>query len=143
MGIPCVLRLVFTLCLFICFLLYFALPSLEKYLDAGIIVEKSWRKLRVTDSPSITLCALDRATGKGWKLSEFEWREIGKTGLDLFCGDASVIKEMEDCIENGTFSLEETISSDNYLKDYEIIKSTNKYWTQDVTDALQGMSDTQ
>ena len=134
------LRLIVTICLLIIFLWKFAYPSINKYLDAGVITEKSWRRREVSDSPAVTLCALNRDSGAGWKNTIFEWEELDKTSMELFCGNPNTIEEALSCFKNDTYSLDETLVLLNgtRVKGVDYIKKDNIYWIQDITDSRQG-----
>ena len=63
------MKTVFVALLFAFFVWKFAFPSYQKYMDSGVIVEKSWVPRLPKDSPSVTFCALKYKIYKpqGWK----------------------------------------------------------------------------
>ena len=111
-----------------------------KYLDAGVIKEKSSARRQLEDSPSVSFCALDNVTDRGWKTSEFSPNDIFKTMIELKCGHFEKFDDVLACIQNETFHLNETIKSSNnaHLQGYTFIRHTNPFWTEDITVATHG-----
>ena len=63
------MKLVFSTSLLIVFLVFFGLPSLNKYLAEEVMVSKRKMSNMETSTPAITICALNPINAVGWKRS--------------------------------------------------------------------------
>ena len=89
------MKLLFTTALFIFFLVQFAIPSFNKYLHDGVMVEKSWKTRQANDTPTVTFCAQPRDSLNGWK--NISIRTIFDL-IDMHCGNP--VNAM-DCLDRG------------------------------------------
>ena len=112
-------KLLFIALLFGIFVGKFAIPSVEKYMEYGILVEKSPEPRKSEDTPMVTICAKNNNTRWGWK-NTLLTGNIFKT----YCNCSSV-EDFMACLQNGTFNLNETILKVN--TDLE-----NVFWSQDI-----------
>ena len=100
------LKLFFVILLFSFFVWQFAIPSFEKYLYSGNLGDKTKVYRNQEDSPSVTLCALNKKTGFGWKSSKITHHT---KIIESYCSNATTVIETTDCIDKNTFNLTETI----------------------------------
>ena len=56
------LKLCYILGLFIAFLIICGIPSVNKYLDAGVIIERRSAVRKYNDTPAITFCVLNEGS---------------------------------------------------------------------------------
>ena len=54
--------------LLVVFIFICAKPAIKNYLEAGIIIERSWEERSYRDTPNITFCAQNQ-DGGGWKIA--------------------------------------------------------------------------
>ena len=130
-----VLRLLITAALFTIFVSIFALPSYNKYLNAGIFIDKSLVKRKKTDTPSVTFCALNNETDLGWKTKTKVKKDLGTTWVDLYCDNKQTVDNTVACLDVVTFNLNETIRDFQLKFLTNIIGTGNELWIHDVTDA--------
>ena len=104
-------KLLFIAFLFSVFVWQFAIPSFQKYLTAGVMVDKSWRRRQPEDSPTVTFCARNNNTGLGWKSMSKTSRDPNMTAIDLQCNNPETVDDALDCLNKETFNLTETIKS--------------------------------
>ena len=137
----CILRLVFISCVSFLFVWKFALPSVGKYAEAGVFVDKSRERRSPSDFPSFTFCALNQGSAKGWKNEKVKGN-IWSSTIKKYCGHSSNMSEAMDCIHNGTFSIGETVKHSNVKRlsgmVMQLIRPNNSHWIEDITDASQG-----
>ena len=122
-------KLIFITGLFTIFVVTFAWPSINKYLNAGVIVEKSSLKREIKDSPAITFCALNENYGWKKKVRMDGW----KTWVDLFCNNTTTLKDAMTCLDEGTFNHSETVGKRVGKLDIHSL-----VWTEDVTASFEG-----
>ena len=137
------LRLIIITGLFIVFANRFAWPSYNKYLDAGVFIDRSSVRIENKDTPAITFCALNKETDRGWKSQTNVKKDIGTTWVDLYCNNKETLEDTVVCMDDETFNITET------LRDFEIdeielsrnfIHTDNYLWTYDLTDVyLRGV----
>ena len=124
--------------LFTCFVWKFAIPSFEKFLDSGVMVDKIWAPRQPEDSPSFTFCALNNNELMGWKsnksLKNEDWF---KSAISDFCNNPTTVDDAMDCLDKQTFNLTETIKTTN-LSHNEGVGADNELWTQDISETHQG-----
>ena len=104
-----VLRLLIIAALFNIFVSRFAAPSSNKYLNAGIFIDKSSVSRENKDTPSITFCALNNETHQGWKNQTKLKADFGTTWVDLYCDNKQTVDNTVACLDDMTFNLNETI----------------------------------
>ena len=104
-----VFKLSFIAMLVSVFIIKFAMPSFNKFREAGVIVERHSIRREHRDTPTITFCAVN-AKYMGWKNDSirladifYPWRRI--------CNNASTVEAAMACINKKTFNLTETINS--------------------------------
>ena len=122
------LRLIFIVGLFTLFLLKFALPSINNYLDAGVIIEKSSARREDKDSPAITFCALNNMQ-IGWK------NQTNGAEVYQLKSNWKTVEEAVACFNDGTFYIAETIG-DVQDELSNSIKTDNDLWIEDVTGGI-------
>ena len=131
------LRLAFIACLLVVFINYFALPSVTKYLDAGVIREESFTRRTSGDWPSLTICRYDKESTMGWKNRRHFGERGDESWIDQFCGEPNTIDEAFSCFQKGTFSLSETVINGT-LNDGStnvLFKANHFYWREDLTES--------
>ena len=92
-----ILRVSFIAILFLVFGWQFAYPSVKKFVQSGVLTDKSWERRKTEDSPAITLCALNKATSFGWKDSANDSLMMSISAFEMFCNQSTSSK---DRIEN-------------------------------------------
>ena len=136
-----IIRLSFSTFLLVIFICKFAYPSLRKYLDAGVFIDRSWTRMEISDLPSVTLCALNKVTGRGWKNETLTDEDLMKPSIEFNCGSHVKMDSVIKCINNETFDITETIQPSNnsaLLPKSHFINPVNPYWMSDITYANQG-----
>ena len=128
------------ICLFISFVFLFALPSFKKYMEAGVITEKSWTSLHPTDWPFLTLCKYHNETFIGWKNTHVTnyYVNYSWSWADQFCEEAKSIEDALACLHKETFNLSEkiikgTIGGSNVSG--ILVNKDNSFWSEDLTQA--------
>ena len=131
-----VFKLSFIAMLVSVFIIKFALPSFNKYRDAGVIVEKHSIRREHVDTPTITFCATNE-NYVGWKNDSIvledlfdPWRKV--------CNNASTVEAAMTCIDNKTFNLTETINSHPNPTGMTL-DMNREVWTNYVTVYLRGL----
>ena len=127
------LRLLFIAGLFTVFVCRFAWPSFNKYLHSGVFVDQSTKRRENKDSPTITFCALNNETEKGWKKKIDEIADFYKTWPDKYCDNPEKIDDAVTCLNNGTFNLTETIRV-GPNKNLNFIGPDHELWIEDVSE---------
>ena len=124
------LRMVFVLLLIILFIWRFAAPSVQKYLDAGVVTEKTWRLRTLEDFPAITFCILNSETQWGWKKMIPQVEDEYVAWIDLFCSNATDVEEAVGCLDHGTYSINDTIAGENEVKHngFDFMRSGQKHY---------------
>ena len=131
------LKLLFIALLFSVFVWQFAIPSFQKYLTAGVMVDKSWRKRKSKDSPSVSFCALNNKTGLGWKHSDKPIIDQNTTAIGIQCNNPANVEDALDCLHKETFNLTETIKTANSII-YPFVDPDEEIWIEDVMEAFIG-----
>ena len=133
-----VARCTFTLVLAISQFIFFGVPALEKYSNAVVgeakIIEKDLGDgLR---PPAITLCPF-KYNYQGWKQATVENRDMDDQSYNRWCKSANSTTDFENCIEEKTFALNDTVLL--ALKGWEGKNITApEFWTSDVPQSLSG-----
>ena len=98
-------RWVFFSVLFVLFLYLFGYSSVTTYLAKGVTIEVSTEQHHDGNVfPALTLCGIDKTSGSGWK--------NGKPGKPVRVQNAcngKTVEQVEDCIDEETYSLEEIL----------------------------------
>ena len=131
------LKILFIVVLFAIFVFTFARPSINNFINAGVIVEKSSARREMADSPAITICALNKQS-VGWKNTSDQL--TGKhtvTWVDEYCKSPENVEGVVACLDEETFNLTETIDfrPSTWLKFIPMDKAS---WSYDVTSGYQG-----
>ena len=141
MGVEILMRFGIITSLFIIFSYNFAWPSFKKYMEAGVITEKSWRSQEATDWPSLTFCRYDNATGLGWKNTTHVYSKEANyswTWTEQFCEEAKTIDETLACIHKETYNLSEKIVEGviegKNVSDI-LVNKDSAVWSEDLTQA--------
>ena len=92
-----ILRIFFIAILFLVFGWQFAYPSVKKFVESGVLIDKSWERRKTKDSPAITICALNKSTTYGWKHAANESLMWSISAFEMFCNQSAGSK---DRIEN-------------------------------------------
>ena len=121
MNILIFLKFLFSLSLFITFLLFFGLPSWNKYQAKEVFINK--RKMSINDiSPlAVTFCVLDQETTIGWKFDNFSGNAEDDSDLETpseldlssiiatQCNASYSVEEVYECVDGKTFNLSEPV----------------------------------
>ena len=98
-----ILRVFFIAILFLVFGWQFAYPSVKKFVQSGVLTDKSWQRRKTEDSPAITLCALNKATSFGWKDGANDSLMMSISAFEMFCNQSTSSKDrIENKIEKKT-----------------------------------------
>ena len=118
------MKVLFVIIMFSIFIWKFGIPSFKKYTSSGVSEDFSW----VSDSPAVTVCALNKKTEAGWKtVATFNTA----SALDHYCDEQKSVKNATDCVEKKTFNFTEIIKALFYLGFEKVIgDSVNKAWRQ-------------
>ena len=130
-------KLLFIALLFSVFVWQFAIPSFHKYLSAGVMVDKSYRRRVAEDSPSVSFCALNNNTEFGWKSSDKPIIEQNTTAIDLLCNNPANVDDALDCFNKETFNLTDTIKTANETI-FKFVAPDAEIWREDVTETFFG-----
>ena len=129
------LKSLFVALLFTFFVWRFAVPSIQKFLTSGVIVDRSWVRRQPEDSPSVTFCAQNNNTLGGWKITNIDNGGDWHTpALSILCNNPTTVENAVDCLESLTFNLTETIKTTNKKKE----EKENELWTQDILELHLG-----
>ena len=100
--------------LFTVFSWNFAHPSIKKFLSSDTILVKTAGQKELEDYPSVTFCAQENRTFSGWKIKNKQFKSVYQPPLELFCSNTTTVPDVMKCIEENTFSLNETIRTSNW-----------------------------
>ena len=121
------LKLAFSTTLLIAFIVFFGIPSWNKYQAGEVLINK--RKILTSNigPPAITFCPAD-----GWKnVSDYNSSE---SQILQHCKETKSFEEALDCIDNETYNLTETVPMS--YSGNSIINSSS--WINDVSYSLFG-----
>ena len=79
----------------------FAYPSVKKFVDSGVLIDKTWQRRKTEDSPPVTICAQNKSTSYGWKESGNESLMFTISAFEMFC---NMTKDYEERIREKTFT---------------------------------------
>ena len=100
-------KVLFIAILFAFYVFCFGLSQVRKYLKKGILIEVSENTaLETIEAPKITIFALNRETGLGWKMGNARILCRGNSSCYSLCGADENITE---CILNSTYKSEDFI----------------------------------
>ena len=116
---------IFTGILFLLFLYLFGIPAIEKFTRRSVFIRKETRK-HDFQLPVLTVCSSNEV-GSGWKKSNY--RSLKNT-LENVCNTSKTFRKMIKCVNDRTYSLEETVSMK--LK-HTTPPFNESSWTEDVT----------
>ena len=145
-----VARCAFTLALAISQFIFFGVPALEKYSKAVVgeakIIEKGSNLKAPVDPwgpleeglrpPAITLCPF-KHNYQGWKEATVQNRDMDDQSYNRWCKSANSTTEFENCIEEKTFALNDTVLLAMKGWEGKNITAPN-FWTLDVSQSLCG-----
>ena len=123
----CVVSLLFTV-----FAWQFAHPSMMKFLSSDTIIVKTLGQKEPGDSPSVTFCVKDKFTTMGWKNKNKDEYD-GKHPLQVYCKNATTVPAAMECIDEHTYSLNETIISNEYMTTrWGYLSTYDPLWIEDL-----------
>ena len=110
-------KLVYVAVLFSAFLCFFGIPNVRQYLaDDNLVVDFTEISAgKPNPAPAITICSLNPSTRHGWKPNV--------TSVWDACAEAAAQQQLEACVVENTFSLEESILS--FVKPGMVIEAVN------------------
>ena len=110
------------------------MPAVNKYLDAGVIIEKSSLLRKSADSPAITFCIQNPF---GWKNNSGKLN-IFRSWVDAYCEQPDTVEAAVKCLDEQSFNLTETINS--YPSDrFDLLLNMDQVqWVEDVTSSIEG-----
>ena len=115
-------------------LLFFGLPTLERFLAAEVAMLEQVETQADLPAPSLTLCPAVKYFS-GWKnTSELKILDI----LEEQCPGAASAEDFVACVEEKTFSLTDSVLSAHQGVPPVKNLSSPGFWSADVTVALQG-----
>ena len=140
-----VIKLCFVLLLLFSFLLLMAWPSLLKFLAGGVIIEVSRipkqkngkPQLQELKSPALTFCAKNYSSWKDGVAME----DITASNVAANCGNVSK-EEVMNCIQQKTFSINDTVISAFHDLTNPVSVMNEKYWTRNFGCPFLGMCHT-
>jgi hypothetical protein len=132
-------RPTFLLGLTITHITLFGLPAIRRFQEASVTVEEQMEAADSLPAPAITLCPFE-VNFHGWKNITPEMANNFETMYQDKCADAESTQEFVDCVEQKTFSLNETIAqgATHGVFSSPIDLAEPKFWTVDTTTAVQG-----
>lgn len=124
--------------LFCVFVYSFGLPSLEKYLSAGIQINKKHVELTEKETPAITICPQNHYTAHtGWKKRT---KHLNDT-----CGDKKNEEEIYSCIDENVYNITELLREGSavYLRKSEELNplqdlAETTLWVPDISFSFFG-----
>ena len=126
-----ILKSLFVTILFGIFSYYCALPSLKKYLKAGVLVQKVKIIRRIQDSPSITLCAR-----QAWK-TKYEGN-ISSYSFAGYCNFTADLEQAVECFNKQTLNLSEIIKDEKLPARENVVSIENRFWKETIFDSAFG-----
>ena len=137
--------MVFIVVLLTGFIILFGYPALTKYIESGVFIQistepKDRTMIQEIPAPAITFCASDTNSpvSKGWKNATADYIDI----INVECGQPETIDEAVSCINNRTYSFEESIPM--ALRGVQVSKilTDKEFWNPDVTAMQAGKCQT-
>ena len=135
------LNIFFHLALFLLFLVFFGIPSIEKYLAKETIFTFSEEETGGIEPPAVTFVAL-KASGSnavvGWKTSH-DIKNYQKFSMVDHCENIS-LTDLETCVSNDTFGLDEFLKEANlgFLDDRTGLSAASSLWSEDLAATFLG-----
>ena len=128
---------------FLFFLIYFGVPSIEKYLEKKTIIVTSEEQTKGIRAPAVTFFAAKNSIF-GWKTLDESILEDVMT-FDLFDHCNSInISDIETCVSTDTFNLTDFLKTarlgwtdQTTTKDF-LDESSSSFWTKDFTSHYLG-----
>ena len=81
---------------------------------AGVIIDKRTSLMQLTDTASITFCALNKTTNQGWQTGRTV-ENLYQSGWETYCSE---VEDTLACIDEETFNLNDTIKAEE--NDYSL-----------------------
>ena len=130
-----VVKLIIQIILFGLFLCMYGLPAFKKMEKESTVVIKTKNHTDGIPVPSITILAINKKTGKGWKSRK-------ETSFDdIILHKCKSFSSFEDCLDSETFSEPDFINDTllGYETKLSVMNETNA-WEKDFTVTWYGMS---
>ena len=133
-------RLILQLVLFVLFLKYFGVPSVEQYLDQETIVIHSEEKTNGIKSPAITFAAFRKERfSTGWKSVQ---KNLSHDTFDMFDHCQRInLTNIESCLKNDTIERGEFLKSVTLglpNRNSSSLGNNSSVWSEDVTSTYMG-----
>ena len=126
--------------LFVLFLVFFGVPSIEKFLEKQTIVISSEEETNGIEAPAITFVALKRqGVAIGWKLVD-ESPTYYSFAMVQHC-QAKNFTDMQSCQKNDTFGRNDFLTSAKlgfYKEHSRSLLNESSMWTEDMTVTYYG-----
>ena len=130
------IKVILQIALFILFLIFFGIPAVQKYVKKDTIIISSEEDTNGIEAPAVTFsCSF---FGKvGWK-SVFENTSV--TSYNFRIGDHCREENIEECIEEDTFSLNEFIVGARFFGPTSPVDMlmNDSFWSEDLTFTSSG-----
>ena len=105
-------KLLLQLGLFLIFLSFFGLPSIQNYLEGKVLTVESKEETGGVAAPAITLCARDSNSGP--------WKEEG--GLEATLDKCSGVENVFTCMKANAWQMEDVVTK--ALKGYDSLEKS-------------------
>ena len=102
MGGLLILKFSFACSLFVCFLIIFGVPSIEKFQAKQTILVETYKKFKDVDNPTITICS-----NQGWKSNHAKNSYVGL--FQTNCQNSNNTKEALECINRNMYNLSDMV----------------------------------
>ena len=137
-------NVVIQLILFVLFLMFFGIPSVEKYLAKGTIVVSSEEETNGIEAPAITIYVLKdtrvaNMMNMGWKTSDDTLTSLWSFNLVNHCINIGFMN-LETCVSNDTFELADYLK-EAYLGLFDHCSKSpfhDTLWIEDMTLTFSG-----
>ena len=131
------LKLCYIAVLFIAFLIICLIPSVNKYLEAGVIIERRSVVRKHNDTPAITFCVLNEGPF-GWK-NVSKKLNLNKSWVDVYCDNhSSTVDDALQCLDDQTYNLTETINSYPSRGHDFFLDMEQQMWNSDASSSYEG-----
>ena len=136
------IHLVLHIVLFVLFMEFFGIPSVQKYIDQDTIIISSEEQTNGIESPAITIAALRKTPGyaKSWKSAKKN-HTFDTFSMFNHCQQIN-FTNMDDCCKNDTLARNEFLKSVKIGsfggKTMDVNESSLSLWSEDMTATYMG-----
>ena len=128
--------------LFVLFMAFFGIPSIEKYRKKETIVLSSEKMTNGIEAPAITFVPLDRNTGYGFKKKSNQTSSMmNRYTMTFLLDHCQEINQpdLENCISNDSFALTDFLKTASFKLAVSSFGKLNKsQWSEDILQASNG-----